>query len=427
MELMHKLLTSTTLLALLLVWSVAQAETSQDVFNAKRDALFQIKVLDKPSGDRSALGSGFAVSDTIVATNYHVIARYVETPERVQVELVDEEQGTIPVEIIAVDVVNDIALLRTPQPLAQYFQLATVEPAQGTQVYALGNPFDLGMSVTQGIYNGIRENSLPPRIHYSGPVNSGMSGGPSVNAAGEVVGINVATAKNSVGFLIPVSKLALLLQQEWPQALDKPGFNKLMTQQLLALQAQYMAGLLEEEWQVEEFGGARVPGKIAPYFTCWGRSAEPDKTGVTVISRGCNNGSQVQVKTSLTTSFVEYEFAYLNTDVLSQTRLYHIASARYRSALPGNRVGSADVTNYDCAEDHVVTGVPGEGEGRARVFFCTRAYLELEGLYDAFFVALSADREDQVLFSHFTLSGFSRDNTMLFLDRFIRSLQWPSS
>ena len=413
--------------ALLVACSSGIAETSQDVFNANREALYQIRVLDRPSGDRSSLGSGFAVSEHIVATNYHVIARYVESPERVQVKLVDHQQASHDVEIIAVDVVNDLALLRSAADLPQYLQLAQQEPAQGTVIYALGNPFDLGMSVTQGIYNGVRENALPPQIHYSGPVNSGMSGGPSVNAAGEVVGINVATASNSVGFLVPVAALATLLQQDWQNAMSKPEFSAVMTAQLLQLQSTYMAEFTRDDWQTEEFGGALVPGKLSPFFNCWGRSAEPDKTGVTIISRGCSLGQQVQLKNSLTSSFVEYEFSYLSTSVLSPMRLYNFAASRFRGARPGNRVGSEDVSNFECAEDHVQTGLPEMAPGRARVFFCTRAYVKLDGLYDAFFVGFSVDREDRVLFSHFTLAGFSRDNTLEFLDRFLRSLRWPSS
>jgi len=415
------------LLALLLACRAGVAETSQDVFNAKREALYQIRVLDIPSGDRSSLGSGFAVAEHIVVTNYHVIARYVESPERVQVELVDHQQAAQSVEIIAIDVVNDLALLRTAHTLPQYLQLAPQEPAQGTVIYALGNPFDLGMSVTQGIYNGIRENALPARIHYSGPVNSGMSGGPSVNAAGEVVGINVATANNSVGFLVPVASLDALLHQDWETALGKPEFSRLMSAQLLALQSTYMAEMTRADWPAEEFGGALVPGELAPLFNCWGRSAEPDETGVTIISRGCSNGQQVQLKNSLTTSFVEYEFSYLSTSVLSPVRLYNFAAARFRGARPGNRVGSDDVSNFECTEDHVQTDLSAMEPGRARVFFCTRAYVELEGLYDAFFVGFSVDQDDKILFSHFTLAGFSRDNTLEFLDRFLRSLKWPSS
>jgi hypothetical protein len=426
---MRKRPISTLLLTLMLISAAAGAiaQTSQDVFNAKRQALYQVKVLDKPSGNRTSLGSGFAVSEHVVATNYHVIAHYVESPERVRVELLDFQQETHGVEIIAVDAVNDLALLRTEQALPQFLRLAEEEPVQGSVIYALGNPFDLGMSVTQGIYNGVRENALPPRIHYSGPVNSGMSGGPSVNAAGEVVGINVATASNSVGFLVPVSALADLLRGEWESALEKEDFSRLIAKQLLALQSTYMAEFTREEWQTEAFGGALVPGKMAPFLNCWGRSAEPDKTGVDVISRGCSNAQQVQLKSSLTTAFVEYEFSYLSSSVLSPMRLYNFAASRFRSALPGNRAGSGDVSNYECAEDHVLSGDPELAPGRTRVFFCSRAYVELEGLYDAFFVGFSVDRDDRVLFSHFTLAGFSRDNTLEFLDRFLRSLQWPSS
>ena len=50
----------------------------------------------------------------------------------------------------------------------------------------------------------------------------------------------------------------------------------------------------------------------------------------------------------------------------------------------------------------------------------------LEGLYDAMFVGLSNDRDDEVIFTHFTLSGFSEENILAFLQRFLESVHWQS-
>ena len=80
-------------------------------------------------------------------------------------------------------------------------------------IYSLGNPHDLGMILVPGTYNGLQKYSFYPRIHFTGAVNAGMSGGPTVDAAGKVVGVNVASAGNQLGFLVPADALQALLQR----------------------------------------------------------------------------------------------------------------------------------------------------------------------------------------------------------------------
>ena len=54
---------------------------------------------------------------------------------------------------------------------------------KGDRVLAMGHPRDLGLSIVEGTYNGQVEHVLTPRLHFTGPLNPGMSGGPAVTPA----------------------------------------------------------------------------------------------------------------------------------------------------------------------------------------------------------------------------------------------------
>src|SRR5438046_9463079 len=79
----------------------------------------------------------------------------------------------------------------------------------------MGNPLDLGFTITEGIYNGLVEHSYNERIHFTGALNPGMSGGPAVTGEGNVIGVNVATRRGGqlVSFLVPARFAAALLQR----------------------------------------------------------------------------------------------------------------------------------------------------------------------------------------------------------------------
>src|SRR3990167_1867957 len=77
----------------------------------------------------------------------------------------------------------------------------------------MGHPLGLDLAIVPGSANGLLEKSLYDKIHFSGNINPGMSGGPALDAQGRVVGINVATAGEAVGFLVPAHFLDALVQR----------------------------------------------------------------------------------------------------------------------------------------------------------------------------------------------------------------------
>lgn len=174
----------------------------------------------------SAAGTGIIVtSDGYILTNKHVI----DGAKKISVVLDD---GTVydDVEVAVVDPLNDIAFLKIKD--ANGLKAAELGDSKtvtvGQQVIAIGNA--LGQyqnSVTSGIVSGTgrtlvatdgtgtMSEKLSDMIQTDAAINSGNSGGPLVNAAGQVIGINTATSASgeNMGFAIPISSVKGMLKQ----------------------------------------------------------------------------------------------------------------------------------------------------------------------------------------------------------------------
>ena len=167
---------------------------------------------------RQSLGSGFIVShDGYIVTNVHV----VRDASEIVVRLAD--QGQHRAQIVGLDGQTDIALLKidakglTVLPFGDSDKLEVGEP-----VMAIGNPFGLDQTVTQGIVSAkerfIGSGPYDDFIQTDASVNPGNSGGPLVDARGALVGINTAIFSQTggsvgIGFAIPVNLAKQVLPQ----------------------------------------------------------------------------------------------------------------------------------------------------------------------------------------------------------------------
>lgn len=158
---------------------------------------------------RAGVGSGFIISESgDVVTNHHVVAGATE----VTVTLSD---GTkLEAEVIGSDPMTDIALLRVESdaPLPALAFGASDVMRAGDQVFAIGNPFGLGGTVTSGIVSATSRNinsgPFDDFIQTDAAINRGNSGGPLFNADGEVIGVNTSIfspdgGSVGIGFAVP--------------------------------------------------------------------------------------------------------------------------------------------------------------------------------------------------------------------------------
>lgn len=169
---------------------------------------------------QSGLGSGAIIdSSGIVVTNNHV----VEGGETLQVKLSSGDE--YPAKLLGKDPQTDLAVLQienAPNNLPSLSFADSNEIEVGEWVVAVGSPFGLDNTVTQGIVSA-RGRTVTPRetgrsyedyIQTDAAINPGNSGGPLVNLSGEIVGINSAIASRTggydgIGFAIPANTARL--------------------------------------------------------------------------------------------------------------------------------------------------------------------------------------------------------------------------
>lgn len=158
-------------------------------------------------------GTGFYLkSHSIIVTNEHVIRGNRE------VVLNGEGFEKQTVKVLFSDVRYDLAFLDAPQkidaPQVELFQGEQVQ--RGEEVIAVGHPFGLNYSATQGIVSNIEEEKDELNlIQHDAALNPGNSGGPLVNEKGEIIGVNTFVIKNgnNVGFSLPVAYLKNTLDE----------------------------------------------------------------------------------------------------------------------------------------------------------------------------------------------------------------------
>lgn len=398
------------------------ADTAQSVFSHYRDALIQVQVIENQTQRKSAIGSGFYVSDDLLITNYHVIAEKIQSEQQYQLMANLGSDDKQQLQIIAVDVINDLALLRSPKKQNHQFTLASSLPAQGEQVFSLGNPHDLGMVVVPGTFNGMKQQSFYPRLHVTGSINPGMSGGPSVNSNSEIIGVNVATAGNQIGFVVPVAQVTALLASAGSSTPQITTLKQQILEQLLANQQQMLSPLLNKTWQMQPLGKGLVPEDIAPFVQCWGRATELEQdNGIDSATASCGQSEQIYLSSSLTTGKLEMQFEWLEGKNLHPLKFNHHYQSRISYSGADNRAGKHDVTGFSCHSDIV-----GLADKASRVIFCVRAYKDYPQLFDALYLAATVAEGQQGFVSHFTLAGVTQENAKAFARKFMEAVVWQS-
>jgi len=162
-----------------------------------------------------ALGSGFFVDDDLVATNLHV----VEGASGGYAKIVGEKRKYDIAGFVGIDPQRDLVLLKITAAQAPFLSLGdSRRVAVGDEIYAIGNPQGLEGTFSQGIISGIRKVGKDILLQITAAISPGSSGGPILNAQGEVIGVAVATFRGgqNLNFAIPSSYLALLLEDLKP-------------------------------------------------------------------------------------------------------------------------------------------------------------------------------------------------------------------
>jgi serine protease DegS len=206
------------------------------------------------------LGSGVIVTDQgHILTNNHVI----ENAEEIEVLLRDGRQVTA--HVVGVDPDTDLAVLHIKVPHLPVLTLADSKNLRvGDVVLAIGNPFGLGQTVSQGIISATGRNQLGINvfenyIQTDAAINPGNSGGALINARGELIGINTITSSSNgfsvgIGFAIPINLAKKVMT-------DMIEFGRVQ-RGWIGIQVQDITQQLSESFGLSESSGVLVSGVV---------------------------------------------------------------------------------------------------------------------------------------------------------------------
>lgn len=212
--------------------------------------------------DRSvtSLGSGVIASlQGHIITNHHVI----ENAEEIEVLLYDGRR--LRATVVGADPETDLAVLQihtTEVPSITFGSSKAL--AVGDVVLAIGNPFGVGQTVTQGIVSATGRDQLGVNvfenyIQTDAAINPGNSGGALINAYGELVGINTLISSSTggsvgIGFAIPI----LLAQDVMTQMIE---YGRVV-RGWIGVRVQNLSPQLSESFGLSELGGVLVSGVV---------------------------------------------------------------------------------------------------------------------------------------------------------------------
>ncbi len=409
------------LVGFLLIFALPSQAATEDVFGRFQDRLVQVRILEASTGAQTSIGSGFfASANGLIVTNYHVVSDLIQQPTHYRGEIATTDGRRAQLQLIDFDAVHDLAIVQSTLPPRHFFDLHPESLPIGMRLFSIGTPLDLGFTIVEGTYNGLLEASLYEKIHFTGSINPGMSGGPTILDDGNVIGVNVATAGNQVSFLVPAKfAQALLLRARDLPALSAMAAATQLRDQLNANQNAYMQQLIGTPITTMQLGNYNVPGRLSAFIKCWGDSNADPALRYQEVVQQCSSEDNLYVSRTHTTGVVHFQHQWLAARGLNRFQFYSAYQEQFNANYPGMPANKEDVSKFSCHTDFVKShGV------RFKTTLCLRAYKRLPGLYDAVLKAATLNENDRGVLTTLILSGVSEQNALRFSQHYLESFRW---
>ncbi|MFT5220947.1 MAG: serine protease Do [Planctomycetota bacterium] len=404
------------------IWvNPARALESKEIYQLNETSIFQIRVLNRETGKKSSIGSGFVVGDGFrVATNFHVISQIILEPDLYYITYLDKNGDEGELTLLAMDVSRDLALLQSDKKLGEPAQMSELPP-RGAPVFAMGNPLDLGLTMAVGTNGGILNQTDDSRILFSGNLNPGMSGGPTFDQQGRVIGINVATSRNAISFIVPSSYLIRLLEKPDSELIN--GLQDLrsnVTKQVLDYENNYIAELQAQDWKQLSLRNFTLPGVISPTVRCWDNSA---KLGASAEYKRfqirCSNKNHIFLDSD--NKFVGrliYEYYWLESEDLNSVQFHNLYQSLNKDQI-NSKLDRDVVSNYNCKTWFITVS---SEEFKSNL--CRREYVEYEGLSDVLFTAALTGKARQGFFITLIMTGVDYQSSLPLIQKFLNNIEW---
>ena len=395
--------------------------TTQEIFKQFSEHVVKIEVVETGSAAKASIGTGFYASGGgHIVTNYHVVSKLIHTPDRYRIEVTDLSGQPTQATVLGVDVVYDLAVLRTNRRPKGYLTLESKAVEQGTRLYSLGHPRDLGLTTVEGTYNGLLKHTLYPKVHFTGSLNPGMSGGPALTQGGRVVGVNVATEGEQISYLVPAERVFALLERT--AKTQDPSANSFLAEvgkQIHANQARYLADLFSAKTPSVTLGPYSLPTKPTEFFRCWADALRRKEIPYVAITHDCSTDDYLFVSSEQSSGIVRFYHQLLSTEQLNPAQFYTLYSGQFQAGNTAVFGNEEEVTRFRCQTRNVQTRT-----GKLKAVLCARQYVKLPGLYDAAFRVATLGARNVGLVTTLSLSGASFENIQLLTRRYTENIKW---
>ncbi len=413
-------LTTALLTAALTFATPSGGAEAPSLFRSHGASVVQVRLIDETTRAKSSIGSGFFVAGgNLVVTNYHVVSEKVFRPRGYLIEIVEADGTTGSADISQIDVVHDLALLSTKNTGAHFLELSVDAPLQGASIYSVGNPYDLGSSIVEGTYNGLLSDRLFEKVHFSGSLNPGMSGGPTIAASGRVVGINVSTAGNDVSFLVPAKFAAAMISRANENGGKDGEVIERLRLQLLAHQESVTQKILEGGFETKNLGYYGLPVSNAAFFKCWGATDKKDDQRYQISTHQCRVEDGIYLAEWSHSGTVEIEHAFFRSDDLNRWQFYALFEEHFSQDWSQLGGSAEHVAAFSCNTEFVEINA-----STFKVVLCARGYRKLTELYDFVLRTASLNEPNRGVQSKLTLAGFSYVNGLMLVRRYLESITW---
>ena len=390
--------------------------------DAARDAVVQIRGYFDKSDSSAFHGSGFAVDDgRRIMTNYHIVALAVLYPRQYRLEYLASDGRKGPLHVLAIDVRNDLAVVAADDLELPSLKLRSEIPAQGERAWSIGFPLNLGLTITEGVANGLVENSIEQRIHYTGAINGGMSGGPALDRRGRVYGVNVSvvTGRQLVGFVVPAKHIPALLARA-REPLDLSLSARQLRQRVTAQVLAYEAEVLEAPpgaAGTQRVRGYALPTQISRHLECSTVDERSPHVRMRVEAVSCSIPSRILVQPGVYVAGLSIQHRILQS--LGLQPLQFERQVNRLAAGPRRAGAAAHVAPFACRD--ALVSLDGFD---ARISTCVRQYRLFAGLYDFDVTVVGIDDAQQALVSRLTLQGIAFESGKRTMERYLGALQW---
>ena len=410
----------------------------QRIYERTRPLLLQVRTLLKTQDSQSSVGSGFLVDTSgLLVTNYHVVSQYALQPSRHRLvyATVDGKQGAL--QLLAFDVVHDLALLKPvdPAPLAGLGAVPLRpenEPLpRGARIFSMGNPLDVGFAVAEGSYNGPVERSFLPTLFFGGSLSAGMSGGPALDEQGRLIGVNVAARRDGeqVSFLVPADPVrALISRGRSGQPIVAPAWPEI-TRQLLAHEALLTRGFVAQPWRNAGHPQYVIPVPQETWMRCWGRGSPQATRGLQFERSDCEMDSRIFVSGPLLTGFLTVRHEAYDGSKLGALRFAERYTSSFRNEFMG--VDDRQRTAARCVERSVWGAPTGAKPSAAaalplKAVVCLRAYKKLEGLHDLSVMVATLDGSTVGVQGRLDAHGVSLASAQRLAQHYLDGFAWTA-